>query len=193
MGWTAFGRGLTGLGAGMVVYWLYTAAFRRGVGVAPGTHRLAGIGHRQGPELVGDRGAGGYRPARWPAIGAVLGLFGLVTCMYFAKDLRDLQFIPVLLIASGLIFCLAQPSDGPGHRLMNSRIVQWLGSRSFALYALHGSVLLTVSLLARLRGLHLHQPKVAVVIIAVTLIGALCAAEIGHRFIERLWVPKKSG
>jgi len=162
IGWTAFGRGLTGLGTGMVIYWAYTAAIR-------------------------------YRPVRWPAIGAALGLIGLVGCMYLANDVRRLEYLPILVIAAGLIFCLVQPSDGPSHRLLNSGVAQWLGSRSFALYALHGPVMLVVSLLARFYGLHLHQPKVAIVIIIVTLIGALSAAEIGHRFIERLWVPKKSG
>lgn len=196
MGWTAFGRGLTGLGTGMVVYWAYTAAIRRGVGTVAGTHRLAGPGHREQtatPVTLGDREAGGYRPARWPAIGAVLGLLALLTCVYFARDIRPLQFVPVFLVSAGLIFCLAQPSDGPAHRLLNSRIVQWLGTRSFALYALHASVLLTVSLLARLYGLNTHNPKVAVCVIVATLVGALTAAEVGHRFIERLWVPKKSG
>jgi peptidoglycan/LPS O-acetylase OafA/YrhL len=213
VGWTAIGRGLTGLGTGMVVYWAYTSAVRRGVGSATGTHRLAGHSPRAVPADLADqagpagtipmgipiritipveRAAGGYRPARWPAIGAVLGLLALLGCVYFAKDIRPLQFIPVFLVSAGLIFCLVQPSDGPAHRLLNSRIVQWLGSRSFALYALHASVLLTVSLSARLAGLNTHRPKVAVCVIVFTLVGALAASEVGHRFIERLWVPKKS-
>jgi peptidoglycan/LPS O-acetylase OafA/YrhL len=123
----------------------------------------------------------------------VLGLFGLMACMYYAADLADLRFLAAFLVAAGLIFCLVQRSDSPAHRLLNSRVGQWLGSRSFALYALHGSVLMVVKLGSRLRGLHMHNPKIALVIIVVTLIGALTAAEIGHRFIERLWVPKKSG
>jgi peptidoglycan/LPS O-acetylase OafA/YrhL len=163
IGWTAFGRGLTGLGTGMVMYWAYTVGVRRGVG------------------------------SSWPAIGATLGLIGLLGCMYESDDVRRLEYLPILVTAAGLIFCLVQPSDGPSHRLLNSEVGQWLGSRSFALYALHGPMMLVVSLFARLYGLHLHEPKVAIVIIIVTLIGALSAAEIGHRFIERLWLPKKSG
>jgi peptidoglycan/LPS O-acetylase OafA/YrhL len=192
IGWTAFGRGLTGLGAGMVIYWLYTAAARRGIGSVTGSHRLAGSDGPEGLVVEPNRRPGGYRPARWPAIGAVLGLLALLACMYYSKDLRHLQFLPVLTIAAVLIFCLVQPSDGPAHRLMNSRVVQWLGSRSFALYALHGSTLIAITLACRLRGLHLHEPKVAIFIIVTTLIGSLVTAEIGHRFIERLWVPKKS-
>lgn len=171
IGWVAFGRGLTGLGAGMVSYWAYTAALRRGVRSVTGNHR----------------------PARWPAIGAVLGLLGLTACMFVARDIRDLHFLPVLAVGAVLIFCLVQPSDGPAHRLLNSRIAQWLGSRSFALYALHGSILIVITLAGRLLGLPLHSPKVALLLIVTTLIGSLLAAEIGHRFIERLWVPKKRG
>jgi peptidoglycan/LPS O-acetylase OafA/YrhL len=200
IGWTAFGRGLTGLGTGMVVYWLYTAAFQRGLGSVPGSHLLAGresvtTQGQSGTErpAVIERQAGGYRPARWPAIGAALGLLGLVACMYWSRDIRFLQFVPVLPIAALLMFCLVQPSDSPVHRLMNSRVVQWLGSRSFALYALHGSTLMSIVLVLRLFGLNVHNPKVALFIIVTTLIGALTAAEIGHRFIERVWVPKKTG
>ncbi len=203
IGWTAFGRGVTGLGLGMLCYWAYTAGLRRGLGTAPGAHRLAGLSHPGLPEhggppaagdlrTVGDRRTGGYRPARWPAVGAVLGLLGLAICMYYSGDLRALNFLPVLLIATGLIFCLVQPSDSPAHRLLNSRVVQWLGSRSFALYALHGPVRMSIKLACQLAGLDLHHPKVAVFIIVATLIGSLSAAEIGHRFIERAWVPKKA-
>ena len=165
IGWTAFGRGLTGLGLGMVVYWAYQTSIRRR---SPG-------------------------PARWPAIGAMLGLVALLICMYYSRDLRHLQFVPAFAAAAGLIFCLAQPSIGPVHRLMNSSIGQWLGSRSFALYALHGSTLMAVKLASRLLGLHMHDPKIAILIIVTTLIAALTAAEVGHRFIERLLVPKKTG
>jgi peptidoglycan/LPS O-acetylase OafA/YrhL len=201
IGWIAFGRGLTGLGLGMVVYWAYTAGVRRGLGrPATGAHLLAGRPEPDGNpgtanlvRTVSDRQVGGYRPARWPAVGAVLGLLGLITCMYVARDIRDLRFLPLLLVAAGLIFCLVQPSDGPAHRLLNSAVVQWLGSRSFALYALHGAVLTTIKLGCRLAGLHMHDPKVAAFIIVTGLTGALIAAEIGHRFIERLWVPKNTG
>jgi peptidoglycan/LPS O-acetylase OafA/YrhL len=192
IGWSAFGRGLTGLGLGMTLYWLYTAGFRRGIGNASGSHRLAGQGHREAATLQ-DRAVGGYRPARWPAIGAVLGLIALMITVYYAKQLIPLRYVPTLAVAAGLIFCLVQPSDGPAHRLLNSPVSQWLGSRSFALYALHAPVLMTVSLAARLYGFHLHEPKVAIGICVTTLICALTAAELGHRFIERLWVPKKNG
>jgi len=41
--------------------------------------------------------------------------------------------------------------------------------------------------------LHMHDPKIAILIIVTTLTAALTAAEVGHRFIERLLVPKKTG
>jgi peptidoglycan/LPS O-acetylase OafA/YrhL len=195
MGWTAFGRGLTGLGAGMVVYWVYTAAIRRGLGTAPGNHLLAGEGPRPGPDgrVDGDRESGGYRPARWPAFGAALGLLALLICMYLSADLRSTHFLPVLAIAAALVYCLVQPSDSPVHRLLNSRLLQWLGSRSFALYALHGPTLIAVVLAMRLHGSPVHSPKVALFIVVATLVTSLTAAELGHRFIERLWTPKKTG
>jgi peptidoglycan/LPS O-acetylase OafA/YrhL len=174
IGLTAFARGLTGLGAGMVIYRIYTAGLR------PGPDSTTSSMSRSGRD----------RPARWPGIGAVIGLSALVACLYWSRDLRPLNFLPMVPVAGLLVFCLIQPSDGPAHRLMRCRIVQWLGSRSFALYALHGSVLMAIRLACRLRGLPLHDPKVAVFIVVTTLVGALAAAEVGHRFIERVWVPK---
>ncbi|HST85362.1 MAG TPA: acyltransferase [Kineosporiaceae bacterium] len=165
IGWVAFARGLTGLGVGMTIFWAFTVGARRGWG----------------------------RSARWPAVGALLGLLALGACLYFQRDLRPLHFLPAFAVAAWLIFCLVQPSTGPAQQLLNSRLAQWLGSRSFALYVLHGPVRMTIVLACRLRHLDLHNPKVAVFIIVTTVIGALAAAEIGHRFIERIWVPKKTG
>jgi peptidoglycan/LPS O-acetylase OafA/YrhL len=175
VGMTAFGRGLTGLGVGMVVYLLYTAGVRRGVSTV-GSHREPGR----------------TRGVPWPAVGAALGLITLLAAMRWSTDLRPLNFLPIFPIAGVLLFCLAQPSAGPAHALMNSRIAQWLGSRSFALYALHAPVLMAVQLCCRLVGYNMRDPKVAVVIIVTTVVSSLCAAEIGHRYIERAWTPGSS-
>jgi peptidoglycan/LPS O-acetylase OafA/YrhL len=176
VGLTAFGRGLCGLGTGMVVYWLYTSGIRRGWG-----------GARLRPPSAQ------VRKVRWPTIGAAVGLLALLASMHWSRDLRPLNFLEVYPISALLLFCLAQPAVGPVHRLMNSRLTQWLGSRSFALYALHAPMLMAVTLGCQLNGWHLREPKVAALIIVATLTSSLIAAELGHRFIERLWVPKKSG
>jgi peptidoglycan/LPS O-acetylase OafA/YrhL len=165
IGWVAFARGLTGLGVGMTIYWVFTVGTQRGWG----------------------------RSVRWPAVGAVLGLIGLVASMYFQRNLHAMHFVAAFAVAAWLIFCLAQPSTGPVQQLLNSGPAQWLGSRSFALYALHGPVRMSVVLACRLRHLDVHNPKVAAAVIVATVIGALTAAELGHRFIERIWVPKKTG
>jgi peptidoglycan/LPS O-acetylase OafA/YrhL len=181
IGATALGRGLTGLGVGMVVYWLYTVGVRRGL-TTGGSHR----------ELTPGAGQGRTRRLPWPAVGAALCLLTLLACMHWSRDIRPLNFLPLFPLTGLLVFCLVQPSAGPAHALMNSRIAQWLGSRSFALYALHGPALMAVTLTYRLVGWNVHDPKIAVLIIVSTLVSALCAAELGHRFIERAWTPSKS-
>lgn len=166
VGWTAFGRGLAGLGTGMIVYRVFTS-----------THRPATDGRR--PEyLIGA--------------GAAIALAALLIAVYFSDRIQDLRLLPMLPICAVLLYCLARSSSAPVHLLLNSRLLQWLGSRSFALYALHGAVLTAISLAVRLRGLALEDRKVAAFVIVTTLIGALAAAEIGHRFIERALTPKPS-
>jgi peptidoglycan/LPS O-acetylase OafA/YrhL len=174
VGLTALGRGLTGLGAGMVIYWVYT------------------IGVRHGWSLpVARRGSGAKRAVRWPTIGAAVGLLTLLACMHWSKALLPLNFLQVFPVAGLLLFCLAQPVTGPMHRLMNTRGAQWLGSRSFALYALHVPILKTVALACFLAGWKLSDPAVSAFLIAMSLICALIAADLGHRFVEQLLVPKK--
>jgi len=164
VGWTAFGRGLAGLGTGMIVYWIFTATHRPGADGRPG-------------HLIG--------------IGATIALAALLTAVYFSDEVQQLRLLPMLPICALLLFCLARTATTPVHRLLNTRLLQWLGSRSFALYALHGAVLTAVSLAVRLRGLALEDGKVALFVIVTTLIAALVAAEVGHRFIERALTPKQ--
>ncbi len=186
MGWTAFGRGLTGLGTGMVVYWVYTATMSRGIGAVIGSGTVAPAGATRVTTAPN-------RSLRWASIGGLIGLLAIPVVMYFSRDLHFLHFTPIMMVGAFLIFFLAHPVNGPAHRFLNSRIAQWLGSRSFALYALHASVLTAVQLAARLTGVNMHAPAVATAIIVTTLVASLLAAEFGHRFIERLLVPKKSG
>jgi peptidoglycan/LPS O-acetylase OafA/YrhL len=171
IGMTAFGRGLIGLAAGMLGYHLYLALERPD----------AGFGR-----IVRSQRWGTH----WPGIGGGLGVIALLASMYWSHQVRDLQFLPMIPISLLLVLCLAQPSAGITHRVLNSGPLQWLGGRSFALYALHGSILMAVTLACRIRGLNLHDPKTLTLIIVAELVGALTAAELGHRFIERLWIPR---
>ncbi|GAB3253756.1 acyltransferase family protein [Kineosporia babensis] len=160
LGWVAFGRGLGGLGAGMVTYALYVHLSERG--------RL------RGAMPVG-----------------VLSLGLLVWACWEREIVRDLRFLPMLLLSMALVLSLAAPTGGPAQRLLNLPVVQWLGSRSFAIYALHGPVLMSVKLVLDLAGLNLDAPRVAGFVVLTGVGGALLAAEVGHRYIEQAWLPRR--
>jgi peptidoglycan/LPS O-acetylase OafA/YrhL len=173
IGTTAFARGLVGLAAGMLGYHLYLAVNRPDSGFG---------------RIVRSGGWG----TRWPGIGGGLGVIALLGAMYWSHQVRQLQFLPMVPISLLLVLCLAHPSSGVTHRALNSAPLQWLGSRSFALYALHGSILMVITLACRIRGLHLHDSRTLLFIVVAELVGALIAAELGHRFIERLLIPRKA-
>ncbi|GLY30052.1 acyltransferase [Kineosporia sp. NBRC 101731] len=171
VGTVAFGRGLAGLGAGMVTYELYLLFMRRRTIASPET--------------------GATQSVRWAAPVGVISLLLLVLACWERGFVREFRFLPMMLLAPVLVVSLALPSGGPAKWLLNTPVVQWLGSRSFAIYALHGPVLMSVKLVLELRGLNPEAPKVAAVIIVVGMIGAISLAEIGHRYIETAWQPKK--
>jgi peptidoglycan/LPS O-acetylase OafA/YrhL len=157
VGWTAFGRGLTGLGAGLSLFLIFGAT-------------------RRWPRRVTD-------------VVAVVALGVLLLVVYMAWRLRFLDFLPMVPVAGLLILSLAQSSAGPAHWLLNSAPAQWLGSRSFALYAIHAPILVAVVLACRLNELDPDLPGGALVVVLGTVLGALLAAELGHRYLERLWLP----
>jgi peptidoglycan/LPS O-acetylase OafA/YrhL len=51
---------------------------------------------------------------------------------------------------------------------------------------------MVITLACRIRGLHLHDSRTLLFIVVAELVGALIAAELGHRFIERLLIPRKA-
>ena len=162
VGWVASGRGLLGLGAGLSLYRLHVAI----------------------PVRAGN--------SVWASVGALVGTIALGAYMYWHVELYQLACLPLVLVTGLLVFSLAQPSRGPIHRVFDGRVLQWLGSRSFALYALHQPVMDVVVLTTGLHGQPLSRPAVAAFVWGVTLTGSLLAAELGHRFVERLLTPGRT-
>ncbi|MCE0537088.1 acyltransferase [Kineosporia rhizophila] len=162
VGWVAFGRGLGGLGAGMVAYELYLWLAAR-----PG------------------------RKVRAAMPLGVIGLLLVVLACWERELVRELRFLPMLGLAVLLVISLALPTGGPAQWLLNRPVAQWLGSRSFAIYALHGPVLVTFELVISLAGLDQDAPPVAAALVSATLAGTFVAAEIGHRYIEQAWLPRR--
>lgn len=173
VGRVAFARGLGGLGAGMVTYELYLLFMRR--------------------RSVRHEVTGHPEPVRWAVPVGVLSLVMLVGACWERLLVRDLRFLPMIALAMVMVLALALPSGGPAQWLLNTSVVQWLGTRSFAIYALHGPVLMSLKVLVDLRGLDPEAPRVAAFVIVAGVIGALAAGEIGHRYIERAWAPRKKG
>lgn len=166
-GVVGMGRGLYGLGLGMVVYQLYLAVVhaqqrRHGESSSRGSRRVAGVA-------------------------AVAALPVMAAAMYRIDLVKVGHFLPIGLISAATVLALALPGAGPAHRLLNTGVAQWLGSRSFALYALHGPTLSGVQFCVRFLGFHRSDPRISALVVLTTVAGALVAAEFGHRFVERSW------
>ncbi|MBT0769696.1 acyltransferase [Kineosporia sp. J2-2] len=168
VGTVAFARGLAGLGAGVVTYELYLLFSRR-----EPAHEAGGT-------------------VRWAAPVGMVSLLLLGLACWEREIVRDLRFLPVLPVAMLLVLSLALPSGGPAQWLLNTAVVRWLGSRSFAVYALHGPVLMTVGLGPELAGLDPDAPRVAGFVVVTGLLVTLVAAGIGHRYVERAWAPRRA-
>ncbi len=154
VGATGVGRGLAGLGLGVVMYQLY-------------------VRYRD-------------RALRWAGLGATVAIVALFDLILSATFVFRHQYLPVTVVAAVAVFMLAVPATGPMHAIFSTPVMRWLGSRSFALYALHMPIIMAV----RGLGLVLHTPR-ATWLMWVTGIGvplaALFAADLGHRYIERRW------
>ncbi|GAB6897616.1 acyltransferase family protein [Kineosporia succinea] len=175
VGAAAFGRGLAGLGAGMVAYELFLMLMRR-----RSRHDRASSGV----------GVGAGAPG-WAVPVSVIALGLLVLAVWEREVVRELRFLPMLVVAPLLVLSLALPGGGPVKWVLDRPVSQWLGSRSFALYALHGPVLMTVELLLELRGFETGGAKVSAFVIIATVSGSLIAAELGHRYVETAWLPRR--
>ncbi len=154
VGATGVGRGLAGLGLGVVMYQLY-------------------VRYRD-------------RALRWAGLGAVIAIVALVDLVLSATFVFRHQYLPVTVVAAIAVFMLAVPATGPMHAVFSTPVMRWLGSRSFALYALHMPVIVAL----RALGIVLHTPR-ATWLMWVTGLGvpifALVAADLGHRYVERRW------
>jgi hypothetical protein len=72
----------------------------------------------------------------------------------------------------------------PVNRILDARLLQWLGTRALGLYLLHGPVLLTVERVCELRGLDRASTPVAYGVLAAVVLGSLITAELGYRVLE---------
>ncbi len=131
-------------------------------------------------------------PTRAPGLGSLLALVALLFCVYRSDLMYELDLLPVFPVAAALVYFLALPQTsghGPVNRLLDTRPLQWLGSRALALFLLHGPVQLTVQRICELRGLDRASTPVAYGVIGAVVIGSLVAADLGHRLLQRALAP----
>jgi len=163
----AIGQALLGLGAGLLSF--------RVLEGATGTLK---------PPL--PRTAPAAHPA--PGLGSLLALAALLFCVYRSDLMHELKLLPVFPIAAALVYFLALPhatGRSPVNRVLDSRLLQWLGTRALGLYLLHGPVQLTVDRVCELRGLDRESTPVAYGVLAGVVLGSLITAELGYRLLER--------
>ncbi|MFI7587849.1 acyltransferase family protein [Spongisporangium articulatum] len=167
VGFIGVGRGALGLGAGMIVYQLYLRTIR----TQEATHGTPGS----------------PRSRHLAAAGSMLAVGFLIASMYRSDLVKREHFLLMALVGGFAVYTLAVPSAGPVHRFCNTRLAQWLGTRSFALYALHGPMLMCGEWLMRFLDYNKKAPQVEAFLIVWTIVLSLAAAEVGHRWIERSW------
>jgi hypothetical protein len=171
-------RALLGIGTGMLtVLWLRA---RTGP-VAPPT-----------PKTVARR--------HFPAdVGAGLALAAVLFCVYRTDLMGQSHLLPLYPVAGVLIFFLTQTrpnspsSAGHPSRLqlaLSSTAGRWLGSRAWAIFVLHGAVLITVERIS----VNLGRPPASAgtnwSILLETLLGTLVLADVSTRLLTALPEPR---
>jgi peptidoglycan/LPS O-acetylase OafA/YrhL len=123
------------------------------------------------------------------AIGAAAALGGVVWNVS-SPTLMVVSF----LVASGAFVAaplVLQWGTGGCWRLLDNRVLRWLGARAYSVYLLHFGVMLTV--LPRIEpaggGSRARRLLAGVVVVAVTLV----LADVSYRLIERPFLRLKSG
>jgi peptidoglycan/LPS O-acetylase OafA/YrhL len=171
-GRSAVGQGLLGLGTGILTFRMLEGCTGTCTPPLPGTAPV----RRAVPGLAGV-----------VALGALLG------CVYRSDLLDQLHVLPVFPICAGLVLVLASPQHSvlsPVHRLLEHRLIQWLGSRALALYLLHGPVQLVLDRIGEQVGLDRESALVICAMLVAVPLGSLAAAEIGHRRLEHLLIAR---
>jgi peptidoglycan/LPS O-acetylase OafA/YrhL len=95
------------------------------------------------------------------------------------------------LPAAALVLGLARGGAAPLLRLLAGRRAQWLGSRSFALYALSSPAGYLVGGALLIADWQPSSSTEHVLIVGAYVIASLIAAEIGHRYVERLFRARR--
>lgn len=174
VGPAAIGQALLGLGAGMLCF--------RVLEGGTGTLNVPLPGTAPAP-----------RPA--PGLGALLALAALLVCVYRSDLAHELDLLPVFPAAAALVYFLALPNgsgQSPVNRVLEARPLQWLGSRTLALYLLHGPIQLTVERICELRGFDRESTPVGYGVLGAVVVGSLVAADLAHRLLNRTIASPKT-
>jgi peptidoglycan/LPS O-acetylase OafA/YrhL len=184
--WWGFKRAAvitTGLGIALMLF--YFDAPTMSVGGGASARGLLGLGAGM---LAHQLAA--HADRRWMAETlAWTGLAGLLT-LVMTSSWRPGGAV-CALPAAALVLGLARGGAAPLLRLLTGRGAQWLGSRSFALYALSSPAGYLVGGLMLVAGWQPSGSTEYAVITVVYVIASLLAAEIGHRYVERLFRPRR--
>jgi peptidoglycan/LPS O-acetylase OafA/YrhL len=171
-GRSAVGQGLLGLGTGILTF--------RALEATTGTFK---------PPIPGTA------PARRsiPGLAGVVTLGAVLACVYRSDLLLQLQVVPMFPLCAALVLVLASPQHSilsPVHRMLEHRVMQWLGSRALALYLLHAPVQLALDRIGEQFGVDRESTPVIWAMLVAVPLGSLAAAAIGHRWLEHLLVAR---
>ncbi len=132
----------------------------------------------------------GRRPAafaHWAApVGTALSIAGVAVLMAFPRDQLTLPYKLVIVGAGAAMalggLVLLERRAGRPWRWMQSRVVRWVGRRTYGIYLWH---LALMAELVVLFGDSAHPAHTYAMLLPLVLLATLVAAELSFRFVER--------